>query len=264
VGPSPDGRPSPGGGSSSDGRSSSDGPPCSSLPGARSRTSRKTVTSARVGRMNRRMNRSGAIHHGDPPALSRIEARITARIEASTEVGEPGARSDVPAGIIAAAADDADSGATASPRAAARTPMRADTSLNSTGVEATQSPCRQWLTTILRSAGCRVTLRYAWLPRASGMLRLFGLPPTPPSMTTLPPRVEGACVTKSSCAGTKRPWEAPVGRARYSTVQLEPERNRALMSPRPRFSCESTICSDICVPYSGRSTARKTPMGVGS
>jgi hypothetical protein len=174
-----------------------DGPPSRTLPGARSRTSRKTVTSARVGRMNRRMNRrvnrSGATHHGDPTALARTEART----EASTEAAEAGARSVVPAGIVAAAPALADVvGATASPRAAARTPMRAGTSLNSTGVEATQRPCRQWLITIFRSAGCRVTRRDAWFPRASGMLRLFGLPPTPQSMTALPPGVEGACVSK--------------------------------------------------------------------
>ena len=83
--------------------------------------------------MNRRMNRSGAIHHGDPTTLSRIETR--------TEPAEPGARTDVPADADAADASDAtDSGATASPRAAARTPIRAGTSPNSPGVEATQSP----------------------------------------------------------------------------------------------------------------------------
>ena len=249
-------------GPSSVGRSSSVGRPCSPLPGARARTSCKTVTSASVGRMNRRMNRSGATHHGDPTALARTEATNKA-----AEDREVGARSVVPAGIAVAAAAEADpdAGATASPRAAARTAIRAGTSLNSTGVEATQSPWRQWLTTILRSAGCRVTLRYAWLPRASGMLRLFGLPPTPPSMTTLSLRVEGACVSKGPCTSQGAPSSCYLGaEPAYSTVQLEPERNRALMSPRPRFSCESTICSDICVPYSGRSTARKTPMGVGS
>jgi hypothetical protein len=111
--------------------------------------------------MNRRMNRSGATHHGDPTALARTEA--TNKAAEDREDREVGARSVVPAGIAVAAAAEADpdAGATASPRAAARTAIRAGTSLNSTGVEATQSPWRQWLTTILRSAGCRVTLRQA-------------------------------------------------------------------------------------------------------
>lgn len=54
------------------------------------------------------------------------------------------------------------------------------------------------------------------------------------------------------------------GKRRYSTVQLDPERSSAATSPRPRFSWVCTICSDIWAPYSGRSTARNTPIGVGS
>jgi hypothetical protein len=45
----------------------------------------------------------------------------------------------------------------ASPRASASTPISPGTSLNSTGVEATQTPSRQWLSTILRCSGCLVT-----------------------------------------------------------------------------------------------------------
>jgi hypothetical protein len=102
------------------------------------------------------MNRSGATHHGDPTALSCIDT--------SADRTEPGARTDLPTDADPTDADPAeadlaeadpaeadgadgldgldatDSGATASPRAAARTPMRAGTSLSSTGVEATQSP----------------------------------------------------------------------------------------------------------------------------
>ena len=50
----------------------------------------------------------------------------------------------------------------------------------------------------------------------------------------------------------------------YSTVQLEPERRRAARSPTPRRSWASVIWRAISLPYSGRWTARKTPMGVGS
>ncbi len=49
-----------------------------------------------------------------------------------------------------------------------------------------------------------------------------------------------------------------------STVQLEPDRSSAPRSPSPRFAWASVICSAIWLPYSGRSTARNTPIGVGS
>ena len=57
---------------------------------------------------------------------------------------------------------------TASPSASARTPMSADNSLTSTGVEATHSPFRQWLKTTFRCSGCRVTRSVAPLPRSVG------------------------------------------------------------------------------------------------
>ena len=49
-----------------------------------------------------------------------------------------------------------------------------------------------------------------------------------------------------------------------STVQVEPDRSSASRSPAPRCSWARTIWRDISSPYSGRSTARKTPIGVGS
>jgi len=63
---------------------------------------------------------------------------------------------------------------TASPRASARTPIRAGTSLSSIGVDATHRPSRQWLTTIFRCSECLVTLSDAPRPRASGMVSRFG------------------------------------------------------------------------------------------
>ena len=65
----------------------------------------------------------------------------------------------------------------ASPSASARTPIRAGTSVNSTGVEATHTPSRQWLSTIFRCSGCLVTRSVAPRPRASGMLRRLGCMP---------------------------------------------------------------------------------------
>ena len=46
-----------------------------------------------------------------------------------------------------------------------------------------------------------------------------------------------------------------------STVQVEPERSRAARSPTPRCSWARTIWRAISSPYSGRSTARNTPIG---
>ena len=61
------------------------------------------------------------------------------------------------------------------PSASANTLMIAGISLRSTGVEATQTPSRQWLRTTFRCSGCRVTLSDAPLPLASGTVSRFGI-----------------------------------------------------------------------------------------
>lgn len=50
----------------------------------------------------------------------------------------------------------------------------------------------------------------------------------------------------------------------YSTVQVAPERSSLAKSPGPRRSITESIWAVIDSPYSGRSTSRNTPIGVGS
>jgi hypothetical protein len=57
--------------------------------------------------------------------------------------------------------EDASGPVAASPRASTSTPISADTSLSSIGVDATQIPSRQWLNTTFRWSGCLVTLNIA-------------------------------------------------------------------------------------------------------
>ncbi len=71
---------------------------------------------------------------------------------------------------------------TASPRASANTPINEGTSARSMGVEATQTPSRQWLSTTRRCFECLVTLSDAPSPLGSGMLRRFGAASTNLSM----------------------------------------------------------------------------------
>ena len=56
----------------------------------------------------------------------------------------------------------------ASPSASARTPISAGTSVSSTGVEATHTPSRQWLSTIFLCSGCLVIRSVAPWPRSVG------------------------------------------------------------------------------------------------
>src|SRR4029453_517246 len=48
------------------------------------------------------------------------------------------------------------------------------------------------------------------------------------------------------------------------TVQVAPECSRSFRSPGPERSWAAAICWVASVAYSGRSTARNTPTGVGS
>jgi len=79
---------------------------------------------------------------------------------------------------------------TASPRASASTPIKAGTSARSMGVDATQTPSRQWLSTTRRCFECLVTLSEAPSSLGSGMLRRFGAASTNLSMHLGPEAVD--------------------------------------------------------------------------
>jgi len=89
---------------------------------------------------------------------------------------------------------------TASPRASASTPINAGTSARSIGVDATQTPSRQWLSTTRRCFECLVTLSDAPSLLGSGMLRRFGT-----ASTNLSMHLRSEAVDRRSLLGLRPP-----------------------------------------------------------